>query len=216
MECAATGDGAREGAATVPGRLPSVAYAQRVRAVVFNGAGGNEVIRLVDRPDPVPSGDDVLVAVRYAALNPADIAQREGRYPAPPGSPPDVPGIEVSGTVIACGPTARRFSTGDRVFGIVGGGGLADRVLVHERHVAAVPERLDDLAAAAVPEVFVTAHDAVMSQAGLRPGELLVVNGANGGVGTAAVQIAAVSGARVLATVRTGRCARTSPRSVPP
>ena len=104
--------------------------------------------------------------------------------------------------MIACGPTARRFAIGDRVFGIVGGGGLADRVLVHERHVASVPDVLDDLAAAAVPEVFVTAHDAVMSQAGLRPGELLVVNGANGGVGTAAIQIAAVSGARVLATVR--------------
>ena len=174
-----------------------------MRAVVFSGAGGNEVVRLEDRPDPVPTGDDVLVAVRYAALNPADLAQREGRYPAPPGSPPDVPGIEVAGTVIACGPTARRFAAGDRVFGIVGGGGLASRVLVHERHVTGVPDRLDELAAAAVPEVFVTAHDAVMMQAGLRPGELLVVNGANGGVGTAAVQIAAVSGARVLATVRT-------------
>jgi len=174
-----------------------------MRAVVFTGAGGNEVVGLEDRPDPVPTGDDVLVAVRYAALNPADLAQREGRYPAPPGSPPDVPGIEVAGTVIACGPTARQFASGDRVFGIVGGGGFASRVLVHERHVTAVPELLDELAAAAVPEVFVTAHDAVMSQAGLRPGELLVVNGANGGVGTAAVQIAAVSGARVLATVRT-------------
>ena len=174
-----------------------------MRAVVFTGVGGNEVVRLEDRPDPVPTGDDVLVAVRYAALNPADLAQREGRYPAPPGSPPDVPGIEVAGTVIGCGPTARQFASGDRVFGIVGGGGFASRVLVHERHVTAVPERLDELAAAAVPEVFVTAHDAVMSQAGLRPGELLVVNGANGGVGTAAVQIAAVSGARVLATVRT-------------
>jgi len=173
-----------------------------MQAVVFTGAGGNEVVRLEDRPDPVPTGDDVLVAVRYAALNPADLAQREGRYPAPPGSPPDVPGIEVAGTVIACGPTARRFAAGDRVFGIVGGGGLASRVLVHERHVTGVPDRLDELAAAAVPEVFVTAHDAAMSQAGLRPGELLVVNGANGGVGTAAVQIAAVSGARVLATVR--------------
>jgi len=173
-----------------------------MRAVVYKGSGGNEVIDLVDRLDPVPSGDDVLVAVRYAGLNPADVAQREGRYPAPPGSPPDVPGIEVSGTVIARGPTAHRFAMGDRVFGIVGGGGLADRVLVHERHVAHVPDVLDDLAAAAVPEVFVTAHDAVMSQAGLRPGELLVVNGANGGVGTAAVQIASVSGARIIATVR--------------
>jgi NADPH2:quinone reductase len=173
-----------------------------MRAVVFTGAGGNEVIRHEERPDPVPAGDDVLIAVRYAALNPADLAQREGRYPAPPGSPPDIPGIEVAGTVIAVGPTARQFTAGERVFGIVGGGGLADRVLVHERHLTGIPDRLDDLAAAAVPEVFVTAHDAVMIQAELRPGELLVVNGANGGVGTAAVQIAAVSGARVLATVR--------------
>jgi NADPH:quinone reductase len=173
-----------------------------MRAIVFTGAGGNEVVQIEQRPDSVPLGDHVLVEVRYAGLNPADLAQREGRYPAPPGSPVDVPGIEVAGTVVACGPTARRFAPGDRVFGIVGGGGLADRVLVHELHVTAVPERLDDLAAASVPEAFVTAHDAAMSQAGLRPGELLVVNGANGGVGTAAIQIGAVSGARVLATVR--------------
>ena len=173
-----------------------------MRAVVFTGAGGNEVVRLDGRPDPVPTGDEVLLEVRYAALNPADLAQRAGMYPAPAGSPADIPGIETSGTVLACGPTAGCFEPGARVFGIVGGGGLADRVIVHERHVTAVPERLDELAAAAVPEVFVTAHDAVMMQAGLRPGELLVVNGANGGVGTAAVQIAAVSGARVLATVR--------------
>ncbi len=175
-----------------------------MKAIVFTGAGGNEVIRLEERPDPVPSGSDVLVAVRYAALNPADMAQREGRYPAPPGSPPDVPGLEVAGTVIACGPTALGFAPGDRVLGLVGGGGLASKVLVHELHVTSVPESLDELAAAAVPEVFVTAHDAIMSQAGLRPGELLLVNGANGGVGTAAVQIAAVAGARVLATVRAG------------
>jgi putative PIG3 family NAD(P)H quinone oxidoreductase len=173
-----------------------------MRAIVFTGAGGNEVISLEERETPRPTGDDVVVNVRYAGLNPADVAQRNGHYPAPPGSPADIPGIEVSGTVIACGPTARRFAPGDRVFGLVGGGGLADHVLAHELHVTGVPERLDELAAAAVPEAFVTAHDAVMSQAGLRPGELLVVNGANGGVGTAAVQIAAAAGARVLATVR--------------
>ncbi len=150
----------------------------------------------------------MLVAVRYAGLNPADLAQRAGRYPAPPGSPADVPGIEVAGTVIACGPTALRFAPGDRVFGIVGGGGLADRVLVHERHLAPVPAALGEPEAASVPEVFVTAHDAVITQAGLRSGELLVVNGANGGVGTAAVQIGAVAGARVLATVARRRNAR--------
>ena len=173
-----------------------------MRAVVFTGSGGGEVISFAERPDPVPVGHDVLVAVRYAGLNPADLAQRAGRYPAPPGSPSDVPGIEVAGTVVACGPAVQRFATGDRVFGIVGGGGLADRVVAHETHLASVPERLGELEAAAVPEVFVTAHDALMTQAGLRPGELLVVNGANGGVGTAAVQIASISGARVLATVR--------------
>jgi NADPH:quinone reductase len=173
-----------------------------VRAVVFTGTGGSHGISLEERPDPVPAGDDVLLAVRYAALNGADLAQRAGRYPAPPGSPPDVPGIETAGTVIACGPTARLFQPGDRVFGIVGGGGLADRVLVHERHVASVPANLDELQAAAVPEVFVTAHDAIVTLAGLKLGELLVVSGANGGVGTAAVQIGIAAGARVLATVR--------------
>ena len=173
-----------------------------MRAIVFTGAGGNEVVRLEERPDPVVSGDDVLLAVRYAALNGADLSQRAGRYPAPPGSPPDIPGIETAGTVIAVGPTARRFQVGERVFGIVGGGGLADRVVVHERHVVPVPDALDDVGAAAVPEVFVTAHDAILSQAGLKLGELLVVSGANGGVGTAAVQIGVVAGARVLATVR--------------
>ena len=173
-----------------------------MRAIVFNGAGGNEVVSFEERATPTPSGDDVLVAVRYAGLNPADIAQRNGHYPAPPGSPPDIPGIEVAGTVIACGPSARRFVPGDRVFGLVGGGGLADHVLAHELHVTGVPEQLDELAAAAVPEVFVTAHDAVLTQAGAPAGELLVVSGANGGVGSAAVQIASAAGARVLATVR--------------
>jgi NADPH2:quinone reductase len=173
-----------------------------MRAIVFTGAGGNEVVSFEERPTPVPSADEVLVAVRYAGLNPADLAQRNGHYPAPPGSPADIPGLEVAGTVTACGSSARRFAPGDRVFGLVGGGGLADHVIVHELHVTAVPDRLDERAAAAVPEAFVTAHEAVLTQAGLRPGELLVVNGANGGVGTAAIQIAAAAGARVLATVR--------------
>jgi NADPH2:quinone reductase len=191
-----------------------------VRAVVFSGTGGNEVVALEERPDPVPSGDEVLLAVRYAGLNAADLAQREGRYPAPPGSPPDIPGIETAGTVIAVGPTARRFQPGDRVFGIIGGGGLADRVLVHERHVAPVPANLDELGAAAVPEVFVTAHDAIITLGALSLGELLVVNGANGGVGTAAVQIGATAGARVLATVRSaelrGRVAELGAEAIAP
>jgi NADPH:quinone reductase len=173
-----------------------------VKAVVYTGAGGPEVVRIETREDPVPGTGEVVVAQRYAGLNPADLNQRAGNYPAPPGSPADIPGLEVSGTVVALGPGVRRWKEGDRVFGIVGGGGLADRVVVHELHVAAVPDELDDRAAAAVPEAFITAHDAVFTQAGMRAGERLLVNGAGGGVGTAAVQLGLAVGGRVLGTVR--------------
>jgi NADPH:quinone reductase-like Zn-dependent oxidoreductase len=169
-----------------------------VRAIVLHG----EDLRLEERADPVPGSSEVLVAAPYAALNPADLAQRAGRYPAPRGAPQDVPGLEVSGTVVACGAAVLDWRVGDRVFGLVGGGGLADRVAVHERHVVAVPERLDDREATAVPEAFLTAYDAIVSQAGLEPGDVLLVNGANGGVGTAAVQIGYYAGARVIASAR--------------
>jgi putative PIG3 family NAD(P)H quinone oxidoreductase len=171
--------------------------------VVFTGAGGNEVVQLEERPDPIPGTQDVLVRTRFAGLNPADLMQRAGFYPAPPGSPPDVPGLEVAGTVEACGVGVTGWTAGDRVFGLVGGGGLAERVAVHERCVTRIPERLDDGAAAGVPEAFITAHDAVAVQAGLRPGETLLVHGASGGVGSAAVQIGLLLGARVLGVVRT-------------
>lgn len=173
-----------------------------MRAVVFTGAGGNDVVVVEQRPNPVPGPEDVVVRVSYAGLNPADLVQRAGSYPAPPGSPPDVPGLEVAGTVESRGDRVSSWQLGDRVFGLVGGGGLADRVLVHERCVSHVPDSLDEQGAAAVPEAFITAHDAVFVQAGLRPGETLLVHGANGGVGTAAVQLGAMAGARVLATVR--------------
>jgi NADPH:quinone reductase len=173
-----------------------------VRAVVFTGAGGAEVMRLEERPDPEPGSEEVLVGVRFAGVNPADLAQREGRYPPPPGAPADVPGLEVAGTVVARGDAVGGWQEGDRVFGIVGGGGLADRVVVHGRHVTRVPENLDEQEAAAVPEAFVTAHDAVFTQAGLRLGHVLLVNGANGGVGTAAGQLGRAAGARVFGTVR--------------
>jgi putative PIG3 family NAD(P)H quinone oxidoreductase len=178
-----------------------------VRAVVFTGAGGNEVVTLEERPDPVPGTHDVLVGVRYAGLNPADLLQRAGTYPVPPGFPPDVPGLEVAGTVVACGDGVTAWRPGDRVFGLVGGGGLADRVVVQERSVTDVPETLEERAAAAVPEAFITAHDAICSQAGLRPGETLLVHGAAGGVGSAACQIGALLGARVLGTVRSPEAA---------
>jgi putative PIG3 family NAD(P)H quinone oxidoreductase len=173
-----------------------------VRCVVFTGTGGNEVVDLVEREDPVPGTQDVLVRVRFAGLNPADVIQRAGRYPPPPGAPADVPGLEVSGVVEACGAGVTAWEPGDRVFGLVAGGGLADRVCVHERCVTRVPEALDERQAAAVPEAFITAHDAVAVQAGLRPGEVLLVHGAAGGVGSAACQIGASMGARVFGTVR--------------
>jgi len=169
-----------------------------VRAIVLDG----KELRLEERPDPVPGSSEVLVAAPYAAVNPADLAQRAGRYPAPPGAPQDVPGLEVCGTVVACGDAVLRWRVDDRVFGLVGGGGLADRVAVHERHVVAVPDRLTDLEAAAVPEAYLTAYDAMVDQAGLGPGDVLLVHGANGGVGTAAVQIARLVGAQVFASAR--------------
>jgi putative PIG3 family NAD(P)H quinone oxidoreductase len=176
-----------------------------MRAVVFTGAGGNEVVSVETRPDPEPGAEDIVVRVSYAGLNPADLMQRAGNYPAPPGSPPDVPGLEVAGSVESRGERVSSWQPGDRVFGLVGGGGLANRVLVHERCVTRAPDALDEQGAAAVPEAFVTAHDAVFAQAGLRPGETLLVHGAGGGVGTAAVQLGVAAGARVVATVRSGR-----------
>jgi NADPH:quinone reductase len=173
-----------------------------MRAVVLTGAGGNEVVAVAERRDPPVGPEDVLVAARFAGLNPADVQQREGRYPAPPGNPPDVPGLEVAGTVVVAGDRVTTWSEGDRVFGLVGGGGLADRIAVHERCVARIPDSLDDDDAAAAPEAFITAHDAIMTQGGLRTGETLLVHAAGGAVGSAAVQIGLAAGARVFGSVR--------------
>jgi NADPH:quinone reductase len=174
-----------------------------VRCVVFNGVGGPEVMAVADRPDPQPGRFEVAIAPAYAGVNPADVLQREGKHPVPPGSPKDVPGLEVAGRVVACGDGVSAFAEGDRAFGLVGGGGLAQRVIAHERELARVPDALDDAAAAATPEAFLTAFDAVVLQARLTSGETLLVNGASGGVGTAAVQIANLIGAQVVASVRT-------------
>ena len=173
-----------------------------MRAVTFSGAGGNEVVRFAERPDPVPGDHEVLIAARYAGVNWADVAQRAGHYPPPPGSPADIPGLEVAGVVQAAGREVRAWQAGDRVFGIVGGGGLADRVVAHERHLAAVPDGMAEDVAAAVPEAYITAHDAVFSRCGLELGEVLLVTGANGAVGSAAVALGLVGGARVVASVR--------------
>jgi NADPH2:quinone reductase len=170
--------------------------------VVYRGTGGREVVAVSERPDPAPSKFEVLIATSYAGLNPADVLQREGRHPPPPGSPTDVPGVEVAGTIVACGEAVTAFAVGDRALGLVGGGGLADRVLAHERELCRVPEALDEAGAAAVPEAFLTAFDAICRQGGLGAGDTLLVNGGNGGVGTAAIQIAVNIGARAVASVR--------------
>jgi len=155
-----------------------------------------------ERPDPEPGAGQVLVAVRAAGINGADILQRKGGYPAPPGAPPDIPGLELAGEVVARGPGAERFEEGDRVMAILGGGGQAELAVLHERAAMPVPEALDWSRAGGASEVFTTAHDALFTQAGLRPGERLLVHGAAGGVGTAAVQLGRMAGARVTASVR--------------
>jgi len=155
-----------------------------------------------ERPDPEPGSGELLVRVRAAGINGADMLQRRGAYPAPPGSPPDIPGLELAGEVVSLGPGARRFGEGDRVMAIVGGGGQAELAVVHERAAMPIPNAVEWPQAGGIPEVFTTAHDALFTQAGLRPGDHLLVHGGAGGVGTAAVQLGSATGARVTATVR--------------
>jgi NADPH2:quinone reductase len=169
-----------------------------VRAVTIRDGA----LRFEEHPDPEPGHLEVLVRVRAAGLNGADRLQVAGRYPAPPGSPQDIPGLELAGEVAALGPGASRFEVGDRVMAVVGGGGQAELAAVHERLLMPVPAGLDWPAAGGLPEVFTTAHDALFTQARLTLGERLLVHGGAGGVGTAAVQLGRAAGARVTATVR--------------
>ena len=155
-----------------------------------------------EHPDPVAQAGELLVRVRSAGLNGADMMQLAGRYPAPPGAPPDIPGLELAGEVAEVGRGVTRFEPGDRVMAVVAGGGQAELAVVHESAAMPVPDELEWPAAGGVPEVFTTAHDAVFSQARLTLGERLLVHGAAGGVGMAAVQLGTMAGARVTATVR--------------
>ena len=159
-------------------------------------------LRWDEHPDPVPGHGEVVVAVAAAGVNGADLLQRKGFYPAPPGSPADVPGLEFSGTVLANGAGAVRFAVGDRVMAICGGGGQAEQVVVPESHLLPVPDGIDLVHAGGFPEAYSTAQDALFTQADLSEGHTVLISGAAGGVGTAAVQLAAVAGARVVATVR--------------
>ncbi|HEY1917272.1 MAG TPA: zinc-binding dehydrogenase [Streptosporangiaceae bacterium] len=161
-------------------------------------------IVVAEHPDPRPGPGEVLVRVRAAGLNGADPMQVAGHYPPPPGSgaPADIPGLEMAGEVVETGPNAIRFNPGDRVMSVLAGAGQAELAVVHERQLMPVPLTLDWPQAGGFAEVFMTAYDAIFGQAGLRTGERLLVHGAAGGVGTAAVQLGATAGAQVVATVR--------------
>jgi NADPH:quinone reductase len=174
-----------------------------MKAIAITKPGGPNVLTLVDRPLPEPSRGEVRVRVRATAINRADLLQRMGAYPAPADAPPDIPGLEFAGEVDALGPGVERLAVGDRVFGLVGGGGYAEAVVTHERAVAKIPDGLSFEQAAAVPEAFITAHDAVVGQAGLRGGETLLVHAVGSGVGTAAVQLGRALGVFVIGTART-------------
>lgn len=175
-----------------------------MKAVVITAQGGIEglEVREVETPSP-PTADRVRVRVRACALNRADVLQRRGLYPAPPGAPKDIPGLEFAGEVDEIGEEVQSWKRGQRVFGIIGGGAQAEYVTVPANHLAEVPSNLDWAEAAAVPEVFITAHDALFTRAKLQPGETTLVHAAGSGVGTAAIQLARAAGARVCGTSRT-------------
>lgn len=159
-------------------------------------------LRWAGKPDPVPGDTEVVVAVKAAGINAADLMQRLGFYPAPPGVPPDIPGLEVAGEVVAVGARSSRFAVGDRVMAVVGGGAQAEMAAIDEDGALAVPDCLSWAEAGGFPEAFSTAYDALFTQGGLAAGERVLVTGAAGGVGTAAVQLAAATGASVVASVR--------------
>jgi NADPH:quinone reductase-like Zn-dependent oxidoreductase len=160
-------------------------------------------LEVAERPDPEPRDDGVIVRVHGAGINRADLLQRAGRYPAPPGSPADIPGLEFAGVVEACGPGARGVEIGDRVFGIAAGGSQAEYVSIPAGQCAPVPDGLDLVAMGGAPEAFVTAHDALVTKANLQPGEWVLVHAVGSGVGTATLQLAVAFGARVIGTART-------------
>jgi NADPH:quinone reductase len=174
-----------------------------MRAVVITRPGGPEVLEIQEVPTPEVSCDYVRVRVHAAGLNRADLAQRAGSYPAPPGSPSDIPGMEFAGEVDAVGPLVRTWKPGQRVMGLVGGGAQAEYIVTHEGLLVEIPPNLDFVQAAGVPEVFITAHDALFTQGGLQMGERLLVHAVGSGVGTAAIQLAHAAGVTTFGTSRT-------------
>ena len=174
-----------------------------MKAIVIASPGGPEQLVLREVPTPVPSKGEVRVRIRASAINRADLLQRMGMYPAPPDAPQDIPGLELAGTVDAVGEGVTRLAVGDRVFGLVGGGAYAEHVTAHERTLAKMPAGLSFNDAAAIPEAFITAYDAMVTQARLGAGETVLVTAVGSGVGTAAVQIARAIGAIAIGTSRT-------------
>jgi putative PIG3 family NAD(P)H quinone oxidoreductase len=174
-----------------------------MRAVVITRPGGPDVLEIQEVETPVPVGDQVRVRVRASGINRADLLQRAGGYPAPLGSPSHIPGLEFAGEVDAVGPLARQWQPGQRVMGLVGGGAQAEYLVTTEGLLVAMPGTLDFTQAAAVPEVFMTAHDALFTQAALQMGERVLVHAVGSGVGTAAVQLARAAGATTYGTSRT-------------
>ncbi|MCU0657450.1 MAG: NAD(P)H-quinone oxidoreductase [Polyangiaceae bacterium] len=173
-----------------------------MKAIVIARPGGPEVLELRDVPDPEPGPGQIRVAVGWTALNRADLLQRAGHYPAPPGAPRDIPGLEYAGTVDAIGPGVTRWSPGDPVMGLTAGGSYAEYLVVHEREAAPVPRGLAPEQAAAIPEAFVTAYDALVTRGRLACGDTLLVHAVASGVGSAAAQIGVALGATVLGTTR--------------
>ena len=173
-----------------------------MRALTIARAGGPEVLEIRSVPEPTIGPEEVLVRVRASALNRADVLQRRGLYPAPPGAPADIPGLEFAGELEACGPLVTTLQPGDRVMGIVSGGGQAEKLRIHERLCLRIPPGMSFEDAAAVPEVFLTAYDALFLRGGLRPGEVVLLHAAGSGVGTAAAAMAMMAGARVVALSR--------------
>lgn len=174
-----------------------------MRAVVMSRPGDPDALEVREVADPVAGKGEVLVKVYASGINRADLLQVRGGYPVPPGAPKDILGLEYAGTVEAVGPGVHRWEPGQRVMGILGGGGYAERVVVHERTCVEVPDGVDLMSAGAIPEAYFTAFDAVFRQAGLAAGETLLIHAVGSGVGTAALQMARRAGARTIGTSRT-------------
>jgi NADPH2:quinone reductase len=180
------------------GQIPDM-----MRAVVAEGSGGPEVLKVIQRPVPTPKEGEVLVRVKVAGVNRPDVIQRQGGYPPPPGAP-DILGLEIAGEIAATGPKATRFAVGTPVMALVPGGGYADYAVVHESNALPVPAGLSFEEAGAIPETYFTVWTNVFDRGRLRSGETLLVHGGTSGIGTTAIQLAKAFGARVIATAGSG------------